>query len=57
MAIWYVAVATDITWPWYCVIGVLVNAIVAYAASLLLTANKQKCTSTQSKVNKQSTRV
>lgn len=41
LAIWYVAVATDIAWPWYCVIGVFVNAIVAYTASLLLTG-KQK---------------
>ncbi|MGI9877921.1 sodium:solute symporter family transporter [Vibrio chagasii] len=41
LAIWYVAVATDIAWPWYCVIGVFVNAIIAYAASLLLTG-KQK---------------
>ncbi|MCK8077535.1 sodium/solute symporter [Vibrio sp. 1CM2L] len=40
LAIWYVAVATDIAWPWYCVIGVLVNATVAYAASLLLTGKQ-----------------
>ncbi|EPO0010947.1 sodium:solute symporter family transporter [Vibrio alginolyticus] len=42
LVIWYVAVATDIAWPWYCVIGVLVNAVVAYAASLLLTGKQEE---------------
>ncbi|MGY3571192.1 sodium/solute symporter [Vibrio sp. SCSIO 43135] len=42
VAIWYVAVATDIAWPWYCVIGVVVNAVVAYAASLLLTGKQEE---------------
>ncbi|MCG9597686.1 sodium/solute symporter [Vibrio sp. Isolate25] len=42
IAIWYVAVATDIAWPWYCVIGVVVNAVVAYVASLLLTGKQQE---------------
>ncbi|MGY3686764.1 sodium:solute symporter family transporter [Vibrio coralliilyticus] len=42
IAIWYVAVATDIAWPWYCVIGVVVNAVVAYAASLLLTGKQEE---------------
>lgn len=41
IAIWYVAVATDISWPWYCVIGVVVNSVVAYVASLAL-SGKQK---------------
>ncbi len=40
LVIWYVAVATDIAWPWYCVIGVIVNAVVAYVASLLLTGKQ-----------------
>ena len=42
LVIWYVAVATDIAWPWYCVIGVLVNAVVAYIASLLLTGKQDE---------------
>lgn len=42
LVIWYVAVATDIAWPWYCVIGVIVNAVVAYAASLLLTGKQDE---------------
>lgn len=40
IAIWYVAVATDIAWPWYCVIGVVVNAVVAYVASLATTGKQ-----------------
>ncbi|WP_061008479.1 sodium/solute symporter [Vibrio sp. CUB2] len=42
LVIWYVAVATDIAWPWYCVIGVIVNAVVAYVASLLLTGKQDE---------------
>ncbi|EGR0266723.1 sodium/solute symporter [Vibrio alginolyticus] len=42
LVIWYVAIATDIAWPWYCVIGVLVNAVVAYIASLLLTGKQDE---------------
>lgn len=40
LAIWYVAVATNVSWPWYCVIGVIVNAAVAYVASLVLTGKQ-----------------
>nr|WP_255526674.1 sodium/solute symporter [Photobacterium sp. BZF1] len=40
LAIWYVAVATDISWPWYCVIGVVVNSVVAWVASLALTGKQ-----------------
>ncbi|MCL9782718.1 sodium/solute symporter [Vibrio sp. S4M6] len=40
LAIWYVAVATDIAWPWYCVIGAVVNAAVAWVASLMITGKQ-----------------
>ncbi|WP_252179875.1 sodium/solute symporter [Endozoicomonas sp. 4G] len=36
LSIWYVAVQTDISWPWYCVIGVVVNSVVAWVASFFL---------------------
>ncbi|MFH0257878.1 sodium/solute symporter [Vibrio rumoiensis] len=42
IVIWYVAVASDIAWPWYCVIGVIVNTVIAYAFSLLLTGKQDK---------------
>ena len=34
--IWYVATRTDIAWPWYCAIGVVVTVAVSWAASLIL---------------------
>ena len=40
LSIWYTAVATDVSWPWYCVIGVVVNAVVAWVASLILTGKQ-----------------
>lgn len=40
LSIWYTAVATDVSWPWYCVIGVVVNAVVAWVTSLILTGKQ-----------------
>ncbi|CAH0536648.1 sodium:solute symporter family transporter [Vibrio marisflavi] len=40
LSIWYTAVATDVSWPWYCVIGVVVNAVVAWVTSLMLTGKQ-----------------
>ncbi|UJF17931.1 sodium/solute symporter [Vibrio sp. SS-MA-C1-2] len=40
LAIMYTAMQTDVSWPWYCVIGVVVNASVAYVASLLITGKQ-----------------
>ena len=34
--VWWVAVFTDIAWPWYCLIGGLVNVAVSWPASLLI---------------------
>lgn len=36
VVIWLVATQTDIAWPWYCLIGGVVNVTVSLAASLLL---------------------
>ena len=36
VVIWLVATKTDIAWPWYCLIGGLVNVSVSLVASLLL---------------------
>lgn len=36
IAIGYVATKTDISWPWYCAVGVIVNVPVSIVASLLL---------------------
>jgi SSS family solute:Na+ symporter len=34
--IWYVATQTTIAWPWYCLIGGVVNIVVGWGASRLL---------------------
>jgi SSS family solute:Na+ symporter len=34
--VWWVASNTDIAWPWYCVIGGIVNISVSIGASLLI---------------------
>lgn len=34
--IWWVASSTDIAWPWYCLIGGVVNVVVSLVASRLL---------------------
>ena len=34
--IWYVAVQTDIAWPWYCLIGGVSNIVVSLAASRII---------------------
>ena len=36
VVIWMVATQTDISWPWYCLIGGLVNLAVSLAASLVI---------------------
>ena len=36
VVIWIVASQTDISWPWYCLIGGTVNIVVSIAASLLI---------------------
>lgn len=36
IAIWIVATQTDIAWPWYCLIGGVINVTVSLAASLLI---------------------
>ena len=36
VVIWWVATQTDIAWPWYCLIGGVVNISVSLLASLLL---------------------
>ncbi|MCY3987258.1 MAG: sodium transporter, partial [Gammaproteobacteria bacterium] len=36
MVVWGVAAFTDISWPWYCLIGGVVNVAVSLPASLLL---------------------
>ena len=35
-AVWYAAAQTDIAWPWYCLIGGLVNILVALVASRII---------------------
>ncbi len=34
--VWFVATRTDIAWPWFCLLGAIVNVVVAISASLLL---------------------
>ena len=34
--IWYVATQTNIAWPWYCLIGGVVNIVVALLASRMI---------------------
>lgn len=34
--IWYVATQTEIAWPWYCLIGGVVNIVIGWGASRLL---------------------
>ena len=36
LVVWGVATQTDISWPWYCLIGGLVNIVVSLAASLII---------------------
>ncbi len=36
MVVWFIATQTDISWPWYAVIGGAVNMSVSYVASLLI---------------------
>ncbi len=36
LVVWWVAAFTDISWPWYCLIGGVVNVAVSLPASLLL---------------------
>ena len=36
LVVWWVAAFTDIAWPWYCLIGGVVNVVVSLPASLLL---------------------
>ena len=33
LAVWYVATTTDVAWPWYAVIGSIVNILVSYVIS------------------------
>jgi SSS family solute:Na+ symporter len=34
--VWWVAINTDIAWPWYCVIGAIINITVSIGASLII---------------------
>lgn len=36
LVVWYVATHTSIAWPWYCVIGAVVNIVIAIVASLAI---------------------
>jgi SSS family solute:Na+ symporter len=36
LIVWYVATNTDISWPWYCLIGAVGNAVFSIAASIIL---------------------
>ena len=36
VVIWIVATQTDISWPWYCLIGGVTNVVVSLSASLIL---------------------
>ena len=36
VVIWLVATQTEIAWPWYCLIGGVVNVVVSLAASLMI---------------------
>ena len=38
--VWYVATATDISWPWYCLIGAVTNFVVSSVASIVLEGRK-----------------
>ena len=40
LVVWWVAAFTDISWPWYCLIGGVVNVAVSLPASLLLDGRK-----------------
>lgn len=40
--VWYVATHTDISWPWYCLIGAATNYGVSTLASLLLEGRKRE---------------
>jgi SSS family solute:Na+ symporter len=34
--VWYVVTQTDVAWPWFCVIGAIVNIAVSVSASLII---------------------
>ena len=36
LVVWYVAMNTDIAWPWYCALGGIVSIVVAWVSSVLL---------------------
>ena len=42
VVIWIVASKTDIAWPWYCLIGGLVNVVVALVASWVIDGRQQE---------------
>lgn len=39
--VWYVAMHTDIAWPWYCLIGAVSNFVVSSLASIALEGRKR----------------
>jgi SSS family solute:Na+ symporter len=40
--VWYVAVHTDIAWPWYCLIGAVSNFVMSSVASIALEGFKTR---------------
>jgi SSS family solute:Na+ symporter len=40
--VWYVATATDIAWPWYCLIGATANVVISLGVSLLLDGRQRE---------------
>lgn len=36
LMVWFIATQTDIAWPWFCLLGAVVNIVVSVGASLLL---------------------
>lgn len=42
LVVWWVAAFTDISWPWYCLIGGVVNVAVSLPASLLLDGRQKE---------------
>ncbi len=41
IAVWYTATQTEIAWPWYAVIGGVINIVVSYVASIVWDGKQQ----------------